>query len=153
MMMLKKLEKISLENGKVNRVMIRKKTIKIIDTLTAIILFMQLESLLQFIVVHFRNLGDLVMGYGTPLVFLFHYKYAGLIFMIYTSPLYQVFIAFFFIVFCMNFVVVILKIIDFFFGKEKILRGKYRYLIIMNLVFLAWWIVDYYYMYQIIANG
>ena len=93
------------------------------------------------------------MGYGTPLVFLFHYKYAGLIFMIYTSPLYQVFIAFFFIVFCMNFVVVILKIIDFFFGKEKILRGKYRYLIIMNLVFLAWWIVDYYYMYQIIANG
>ena len=153
MMMLKKLEKISLENGKVNRVMIRKKTIKIIDTLTAIILFMQLESLIHSTIIYFGMLGNADTGVEALLMLNLVSKGNGIMYVIYTSPLYQVFIAFFFIVFCMNFVVVILKIIDFFFGKEKILRGKYRYLIIMNVVFLAWWIVDYYYMYQIIANG
>jgi|GEM_PF-2782093 hypothetical protein len=117
--------------------MIKKKFIFIIDILTAILLLLQMESLTLYIL---DSLGG-----RTLFSILAYYQCEGVILDISFSPVGKIFILAVFILFSMNFVVVIFKLIDFF-SKEKILKAVCRYLIIMNIIFVIWRLIEYGYL-------
>ncbi len=120
--------------------MIKKKFIFIIDILTAILLLLQMESLTLYILERLDSLGG-----RTLFSILAYYQCEGVILDISFSPVGKIFILAVFILFSMNFVVVIFKLIDFF-SKEKILKAVCRYLIIMNIIFVIWRLIEYGYL-------
>ena len=107
--------------------MIKKKFIFIIDILTAILLLLQMESLTLYILERLDSLGG-----RTLFSILAYYQCEGVILDISFSPVGKIFILAVFILFSMNFVVV--------------LKAVCRYLIIMNIIFVIWRLIEYGYL-------
>ncbi len=111
--------------------MTKKKFILITDLLVTVFLIIQLQSTICYIlehiaVLHNRSIYD----------YLTLYSITGLEYAIHITPFGIIISWLVVITFFSNIAVIVIKIIDMFRKEEKLIRGLYRYFIIINILFV-----------------
>ena len=116
----------------------KKKIIFATDILTSILLLIQAQSTLAFILEAFQYLANFSWdGY------IKFYATCGIADIILDSAFKIPYLFLIFIVFCFNIVSIILKLRDL--PKKELVKGAYRYFIIFNLAFIVLKFLGFYF--------
>ena len=124
----------------------KKKIIFATDILTSILLLIQAQSTLDFILEDFQYLAN----YSWDRYIQYHAIH-GIADIILDSAFKIPYLFLIFIVFCFNIVSIILKLRDL--PKKELVKGAYRYFIIFNLAFIVLKFLGFYFAYAIVMSA
>lgn len=121
----------------------KRKILILIDILTAILLIIQIQSTVSFILTRF----SILQNYSLE-KYLIYYTMYGVSDIIDKSPFSHIYIRFVSIVFLLNIYAIVVKMKGIF--NKEFIKGIYRYFIIFNAVFVVLKIFElYFYLYTL----
>ena len=121
----------------------KRKILILIDILTAILLIIQIQSTVSFILTRF----SILQNYSWE-KYLIYYTMYGVSDIIDKSPFSHIYIRFVSIVFLLNIYAIVVKMKGIF--NKEFIKGIYRYFIIFNAVFVVLKIFElYFYLYTL----